>query len=387
MSAQLLPNLVLFGRLLRAVGMDVNPGRMIDLVDSLEFIEIGHREDFFHAARCLLVHDREDLPLFDLAFELFWRKPVSAWPEGTAANVVVRGRTRRPRMVLPTLGEESRRANRPAGPSDGEAEQTLIEANRTYSSREVLRHKDFAELTAAELAAVKKLIRDLDIRLGERRTRRLRPGERRAYFDLRRSIRQSLQTEGEFLQIARREPKTRPRPIVVIADISGSMERYTRLLLHFVFGLARHRRQSVEAFVFSTRLTRITHQLRAKDIDTAISEVARSVHDWSGGTRIGEALKTFNYTWGRRVLSFGAVVLVISDGWDRGDIALLDREMDRLHRSCHRLVWLNPLLGAADYEPLTLGIKAALPHVDHFLPVHNLASLEDLGARLAGLKL
>ncbi len=188
-----------------------------------------------------------------------------------------------------------------------------------------------------------------------------------------------------MLTLARRERKTKPRPLVVIADISGSMERYTRLLLHFIYGLAQSRSLPVEAFVFSTRLTRITRQLRQKDIDQSLEDVSGVVHDWAGGTRIGEAIKTFNYDWGRRVLGRGAVVLIISDGWDRGDIDLLDLEMARLQRSCHRTIWLNPLLGSPGYEPLTRGMQAALPHVDAFLPVHNLASLEDLAAHLQAI--
>jgi hypothetical protein len=184
---------------------------------------------------------------------------------------------------------------------------------------------------------------------------------------------------------ATRGPKTKPRPLVVIADISGSMERYTRLLLHFLYSLTAGLDQRVETFLFGTRLTRITRQLEHKDIETALREVSGAVNDWAGGTRIGDCLHRFNFDWGRRVLGRGAVVLVISDGWDRGDPELLRAEMARLTRSCHRLIWLNPLLGAPDYEPLTRGIQAALPYIDDFLPVHNLASLEDLAMRLAAL--
>jgi uncharacterized protein with von Willebrand factor type A (vWA) domain len=180
-----------------------------------------------------------------------------------------------------------------------------------------------------------------------------------------------------------RKKKDKPRPLVVIADISGSMERYTRLLLHFIYGLSEGLDEVVEAFVFSTRLTHITRQLRNKDVDQAMHQISRSVPDWSGGTRIGEAFKRFNFDWGRRVLGRGAVVLVISDGWDRGEPELLGQEIARLQRSCYRLIWLNPLLGSPRYEPLTRGIQAAMPYIDDFLPVHNLASLEDLAAYLA----
>jgi uncharacterized protein with von Willebrand factor type A (vWA) domain len=204
-------------------------------------------------------------------------------------------------------------------------------------------------------------------------------------LDLRRTLRRSLRAGGEIFSWSYRETKLKPRPLVIIADISGSMERYTRVLLHFIYGMKGALSQRVEAFVFSTRLTRITRQLQIRDLDLALKNVGELVHDWAGGTRIGESLKYFNFEWGRRVLGHGAVVLIISDGWDRGDIEMLNREMARLKRNCHRVIWLNPLLGAPDYEPLTRGIQAALPHIDNFLPVHNLASLEDLVIQLANL--
>jgi uncharacterized protein with von Willebrand factor type A (vWA) domain len=187
------------------------------------------------------------------------------------------------------------------------------------------------------------------------------------------------------MEWAQRKPKYRARPLVIIADVSGSMERYTRLLLQFIYSLSAGLDRSLEAFVFSTRLTRITRQLQDHDVARAMKEVAMAVEDWSGGTRIGEALKTFNYDWARRVLGRGAVVLLISDGWDRGEPALLSHEIARLQRSCHRLIWLNPLLGSPDYEPLTRGMQAALPYVDDFLPVHNLVSLEELAQHLSWL--
>jgi hypothetical protein len=245
----------------------------------------------------------------------------------------------------------------------------------------MLRQKDFGELSDDELQEVKELMTKLTWRLGERRSRRWRPGKARQ-VDFRRTLRRSMRNEGELLELARRQHKMRPRPLVVIADISGSMERYTRLLLHFIYALRISMDSRVEAFVFGTRLTRITRQLRSRDVEHTLKEIARSVPDWSGGTRMGQGLKTFNYEWARRVLGHRAVVLLISDGWDRGDIGVLRREMARLQRSSHRLIWLNPLLGSAEYEPLTRGIQAALPYVDDFLPVHNLASLEELANKL-----
>ena len=353
----------------------------MDLVSALDQIEIGRKADFYFAARTLLVHEREHLALFDKAFELFWRKPAEEWNVDWPGTAQPR-RGSRPIVTPPPLEKSTPQAEDSTSASSQEL--TVIEVTRTYSGRELLRHKDFAEMSAEESEAVKQMMAHLLWKVSERRTRRKRPGKGQ-WIDLRRTLRRSLRSEGEILRWSYREPKLKPRPLVVIADISGSMERYTRLLLHFIYGMKSALDQPVEAFVFSTRLTRITRPLQIRDLDLALKNVGRLVGDWAGGTRIGESLKTFNFAWGRRVLARGAVVLIISDGWDRGDVELLKREMARLRRNCHRLIWLNPLLGAPDYEPLTRGILAALPHVHDFLPVHNLASLEDLADRLTDL--
>ncbi len=381
MSGQFLHNLLLFGRVLRGLGLDINPGRMTDLVSALEQIDIGRKIDFFYAARTLLVRDHEDLPLFDEAFERFWRKPTEGW-DVQWQGLTRRRKPSRPVVTHPPL-KEAVPSNNDSNSTSGE-ELSIIEVTRTYSDRELLRHKNFAEMNAEEAEAVRQMMAQLLWKVSERRTRRKQPGKGHL-IDLRRTLRRSLRSEGEIFRWSYREPKWKPRPLVVIADISGSMERYTRLLLHFIYGMKSALHQPLEAFVFSTRLTRITRPLQNRDLDLALNNVGQLVHDWAGGTRIGESLKTFNFEWGRRVLSRGAVVLIISDGWDRGDVALLEREMARLKRNCHRLIWLNPLLGAPDYEPLTRGIQAALPHIHDFLPVHNLESLEDLAERLADL--
>ena len=381
MNGQFLHNLLLFGRVLRKLGLDINPGRMMDLVSALDHIEIGRKSDFYYAARTLLVHEREDLALFDEAFELFWRKPAESWDLGAWQSFTRPRRKPGPIITHPPL----EKAVPPADDSSTSSQElTMIEVTRTYSDRELLRTKNFAEMNAEESEAVKRMMANLLWNVSERRTRRKRPGKGHL-IDLRRTLRRSLRSEGEILRWSYREPKRKPRPLVVIADISGSMERYTRLLLHFIYGMKAALSQPVEAFVFSTRLTRITRPLQIRDLDLALKNVGLLVHDWAGGTRIGESLKAFNFEWGRRVLGRGAVVLIISDGWDRGDVELLKREMSRLKRNCYRLIWLNPLLGAPDYEPLTRGIQAALPHIHDFLPVHNLASLEDLANRLADL--
>ncbi len=385
MSGQLLGNLLLFGRVLRGVGLDVNPGRMIDLVDALCYVPISRKGDFQHALRSLLVHRREDIPLFDEAFEIFWRKPSRGSTELDLRAMGEKRRLRRPDFAPPALRNRSRDPmEQGARQMPVEKEQAPLPATLTYSAREALRQKDFAELTGEELDAVKELMRKIAWRLGERRTRRRRPGGG-GLLDLRRTLRRNLRYGGELLDWARREQKRKPRPLVILADISGSMESYTRLLLLFIYGLAEGLDRKAEAFLFSTRLTRITRELAGRDVDRALQEVSRAVPDWSGGTRIGEALKAFNFHWGRRVLSRGAVAILISDGWDCGEVELLREEIARLQRSSHRLIWLNPLLGSPQYQPLTRGMETALPYIDDFLPVHNLASLEDLAEHLASL--
>ncbi len=381
-GGQLLHNLLLFGRVLRGLGLDVNPGRMMDLVKALGEVEVGRRDDFYFASRSLLVHREEDLPLFDQAFNHFWRPPSEGWLSGL---MVMGARQRqRLRVVPPPLRPPSHSPDGQDGQDAAKDEPPVLEVTRTYSPSEALRHKDFSQLTAEEYAEIKALIAHLTWEIDKRRTRRRKPG-RGPQFDFRRTLRRNLKYGGHLLEWSYRDRKYKPRPLVVLADVSGSMERYTRLLLHFVYGLTFGLGQPVESFVFGTRLTRITRHLLYEDVEQALREVSGAVQDWAGGTRIGESLKAFNFVWGRRVLGRGAVVLVISDGWDRGEPDLLAREMARLQRSCHRLIWLNPLLGSPEYEPLTRGIQAALPYVDDFLPVHNLASLEELADKLAAL--
>lgn len=384
MSGQFLHNFLIFGRLLRGLGLDINPGRMIDLVQALDLIEIGRKEDFYHTTRSLLVHKREDIPLFDQAFELYWHRPADAWGDLDLSTLIKKQDG--VQFIHPLL-EQSDELPQKDGDSEGyeSGGDVVIEITKTYSAKDVLRKKDFADLSNAEIESVKNMMQQLTLQMGERRTRRKRAGNGPS-IDLRRTFRKSYMYGGEVLTWARREVRFKPRPLVIIADISGSMERYTRLLLHFIYGLAQSLNQPVDAFVFSTRLTRITKQLRNRDIGQALTGVSQAVQDWGGGTRTGEALKEFNFCWGRRVLGRRAVVLIISDGWDRGDMDLLEREIARLQRSCYRLIWLNPLLGSPTYEPLTRGMQTVLPYTDDFLPVHNLASLEDLAGHLAALE-
>jgi uncharacterized protein with von Willebrand factor type A (vWA) domain len=375
-SGHLIQHVLAFTHLLRAMGVDVSPGQALELVRALDYVPITKREDFRSAARATLIRRREDLPLFDTAFAFYWRMS----PSDPLALAI-------PMIKVPArplrLPRRPRDDNAPNDPSQTEEEET-IEFLISYSASEALRTKDFGTFTWEEVEACKALLKDLLWRVEPRKTRRKRPSRRDRQIDMRRVLRRSLRYGGEPIELTWREVRTRQRPLVVLCDISGSMDRYSRILLQFVHTISNGLRD-VETFVFGTRLTRITRLLRERDIDDAIDLVSKQVHDWAGGTRIGDTLKTFNYTWGRRVLGHGAIVLLISDGWDRGEPELLGREMARLQRSCHRLIWLNPLLGGRDYQPLTQGMQASLPYVDDFLPIHNLLSLEQLGKHMSSL--
>ena len=376
-GGKLLHNLLLFGRACRALGMDVTPNRMMEVAQALEHIDLGSRDDFYYTLRIFMTHDPRDYPLFDEAFNRFWRRPTEGW-NTLDLNEIDTQRLRRKTQVVPPGSKASA----------GENERTSFDPDftsvlATYSTQENLRDKDFAEMTPEELAIAQQVMARLPGALGLRRTRRFKPGKGQS-LDLRRALRHNLRHQGEILTLPTRIRKIKPRPVVLICDISGSMERYTRVLLHFMHTLT-HGMARVESFVFGTRLTRITHPIRHKSVDQALNEVGASVNEWGGGTMTGAVLRTFNYRWSRRVLGQGAVVLLITDGWDRGDIDLLQQEVARLQRSCYRLIWLNPLLDLPEYEPLTRGAQALLPHVDDFLPLRNLANLEAIVKALQNL--
>lgn len=377
-QGHLLRNIVIFGRLLREVGVEVTPTQIVAVVEALKYVNLTSRQDVRNAARTVLISHSQHYALFDQAFELFWQaRKTNQLQQMNVGRPIAIPRKKPPQQIVVLLAEEAH----------GEAEESkepLVDRVYTYSEQEVLRHKDFAKLLPEELVEVNRLMQAMTWRLEQRRTRRRMRAKQGQYLDMRRTMRHNLRYGGEMLELSWQGRKLKRRPLVIIADMSGSMERYARVLLKFIYVISNGLEQ-VESFVFSTRLTRLTLHLRHRDIDTALDEAMSVVQDWGGGTRIGESLKTFNYDWARRVLGQGAVVLVISDGWDRGEVTLLDKEMKRLHLSCHRLIWLNPLLGYANYEPLTRGIQAALPHIDHFLPVHNLVSLEQLGKLLETL--
>jgi uncharacterized protein with von Willebrand factor type A (vWA) domain len=319
------------------------------------------------------VHRHDDVGRFDTAFDLFFRAQASA-----AAALMLSHELERASAELPSGHGVA------AVPLDADAAMPpgAERAVGIYSASALSRTKDFADFTPAELERARRLLLHLPWRLGRRRTRRWERSSSAA-IDLRPTLRQSL-TRGEIIQLTYRKRHAAPRPLIVIGDVSGSMERYSRILLHFVFGLA-HSARHVEAFVFSTTLTRISRRIAERRASRELTRIVREVSDWGGGTRIGDSMRQFNTQWARRVMRHGPVVLMVSDGWDRGDPAVLAREVARVRRSCRRLIWLNPLLGSPGYEPLTRGMQAALPFVDDFLPVHNIASLQQLALRLEQL--
>ena len=369
-------NLLHFGRLLRHAGVDTRAGRMLEVAEALSHVRIERRDDFYHTLQTLLVARPQDLPAFDAAFRLFWRVPRAA-----SGRSEPPANDRRRKTVPPNT--EGPPADAPGGGED-EPDEIVLQAEQvaamSYSARQVSRTKDFAAFSDTEVAQARAMMANLDWELGTRTTRRWTPGHGAA-VDVRRAIRHNLRFGGELVTLPRRIRRVRTRPLVLLCDVSGSMERYSRMLLHFVHTLSGGL-DRVESFLFSTTLTRVTRQLARRGVDEVVPTLPREVPDWAGGTRIGEALGRFNVTWARRVMGHAPVVLLISDGWDRGDPLQLSHEMARLQRCCHRLVWLNPLLGSPRYRPLTRGMQAALPWIDDFLPVHNLASLEALASHL-----
>jgi uncharacterized protein with von Willebrand factor type A (vWA) domain len=371
-------NLLVFGRVLRQVGIDVHVGRLLDVMEALQHVDLGSREQVYHACRGLLVYRADQIPLFDRAFDAFWLgrtrvgAPGSHRPGDTSHHdagpaeqgPAYTGASRQPADSERFVGAPDAGAHE--GPSAGDVD--------------LLFDKDFSEFTSDEIALARAALDRLVWSPGERRTRRWVAGHG-SKIDLRRAFAKSLRTGGDVVDLPRRRRRTRTRSLVLLCDVSGSMERYSRMLLHFVHALSRRHRR-VEVFLFSTRLTRITVQLRGRWLDQAITAVARAVPGWSGGTHIGGAVAEFHRQWARRILRGGPVVLLISDGWERGDPTELRGQVAWLQRSCHRLIWLNPLIGTIGYSPLTRGLQAALPFVDDFLPVRTLSNLADLALHL-----
>jgi uncharacterized protein len=370
-------NLVVFGRLLRRIGFEVPVGRILDLTEALTHVDLNARDEVFHTCRALLVQRHDQLAAFDNAFDAFWRDHSNPFAmQGTSV-----------RDARTTAAKASAAAGLlppdESAPEEGADDQSPEAVLQTWSEVGGLAHKDFAEFSPEEMARARVALERLVWIPGERRTRRWVRG-RGPRIDLRRALMRSLRTGGEVVQLPTRRRRMRPRPLVLLCDVSGSMERYSRMLLHFAHGMAR-RHGRLEVFLFATGLTRITKQIRLRRLQEAVVAVSEVVPDWSGGTRIGPALRQFHQQWARRVLHQAPVVLLISDGWDRGDPDMLRDQVARLQRSCHRLIWLNPLIGTIDYAPLTRGLQAALPYVDDFLAARTLADLTDLAVHLGAV--
>jgi len=375
-------NIVYFARTLRKAGMRVGPASVVDAIDAVITTGIGTRDDFYWTLHAVLVTRHEDHPVFDEAFRLFWKsreliEKLLAMFSPVAPDTREKEKPRAAEnRVSQAMFEGHQKRQQPE-----EVPEIEIDARLTTSGNEILRAKDFAQMSATELDEAKRAIANLRLPFDMVKTRRFRPDPRGGRVDPRATMRSALRTGGDLILPNFREAREIHPPLVVLADVSGSMSQYSRIFLHFLHALLEKRRR-VHTFVFGTRLTNLTRQLRNRDPDQALSDAAATVRDWSGGTRIGETLHEFNRLWSRRVLSQGAVVMLITDGLERDDVSMLEIEIERLHKSCRRLIWLNPLLRFDGFEARARGVKAMLPHVDEFRPVHNLEALADLCAAL-----
>ena len=372
--------ITVFGRFLRQAGWHVGTGEIMSAIEASSKIDPSNRYDFRDSLKACFITNHKLIPLFDQLFDLYWRNPDKI--ENVSDILRRLHRSRSNDAGSPTVKDQVKElySKRVEGFKDKKDDKEVEEGEFDvflYSPQEILREKRFDAYTAEEYDEAKKFISRWTLEFGERKLRRLEKGRSPYRLNIRDTIRKNIFPTQDFIQLDWKDRKTKQRPLVVLTDISGSMDHYSRILLHFIYTVHSVNKW-VEAFTFGTRLSRITHYLRKKDANDSLELINGSVKDWSGGTKIGETLETFNRIWARRVLSGGAIVLVISDGWDTGNIELLGKETDRLHRSCHRLVWLNPNLGYEDFKPLTQGLQAILPHVDDFLPIHNLNSLIDL---------
>jgi uncharacterized protein with von Willebrand factor type A (vWA) domain len=383
-SGRLPENVMHFARLLRAAGLRVGSDRVIDCVRALEIAGEHEfplrREDWYWTMSAVLLSRQEQRPIFDQAFRLFWRDPKLAERMMQLMLPQAYGRAGKPeqqqsqRLTDALFSQQQK--------DEQEAEKLELEARLTFSSREVLARMDFDTMSAAELVEAKKMLSRLRLPLPLIRTRRRKVSKNGKTVDLRATLRESMRDGGGMIPLVRAARVELHPPLVVLCDISGSMNPYSRMFLHFLHAITNDR-DRVTVFVFGTRLTNITRQLRHRDVDVAMARVADAIKDWSGGTRIGHSLREFNFKWGRRVLAQNACVLLVSDGLDREAGEGLGEEMERLAKSSHRLVWLNPLLRYEKFEARPAGVRAMLPHVDLFLPVHNLKSLVDLAKTLS----
>lgn len=384
--------ILVFCRRLRGANVGVTTANVLDLFQSLNYLDIAEKQSFYYAARAHLVSSREDLSAFDLLFQEFWGSspppaellenlPVPAQKDetGKEASVPTKGEGGRPGGELKTTREERGGREEGAGTTtESHASFFLPPSPLGYSPLETLATKDFGELEPEEAAWIQRHLHRVVPRLFTLRSRRKSGHFRGAELDLRKTLRRSLKHGGQVTRLFRRQRKIKKNQLLLLCDVSGSMDAYSRFLIQFIHTM-QSRLSRVETWVFSTRITRVTEFLKASDLSQALAKISKKVTDWSGGTNIGGCLSVFNRTVGRRFVSRRTVVIIISDGWDRGEVNLLAQEMQRLKRNAYKIIWLNPLLGLPNYRPVNKGMAAALPYVDYFLPAHNLESLIALG--------
>ena len=381
-DGKLAENVMHFARVLRAAGLPVGPGRVLEAIRAVEIVGLDRREDFYWTLFSVFVNRQDQRELFDQAFHIFWRNPkiLERMLELLLPKVSIESDEDDPQDPMSRRLAEALNQGGDDGREQQE-EKVEFDAAFTYSERELLQQMDFEAMSADEVAKARDAIARMRLPIVEVPIRRRKPDPRGQLVDMRATLRAALRS-ADSIPLRRRSPRRRHPPLVVLCDISGSMSRYSRMFLHFMHAITNDR-DRVHTFVFGTRLTNITRHLRQKDVDIALGQIAEAVQDWSGGTRIGACLKDFNANWSRRVMGQGPIVLMISDGLDRDAGEGLNREIERLHKSCRRLIWLNPLLRYEGFQPKSRGVKAMLPHVDEFRTVHNLNSLADLAASLS----
>ena len=373
-------NIMHFGRVLRRAGLPIGPGQVLAALNAVEAVGLGSRDDFYWTLHAVFVNRRDQRDLFDQAFHIFWRNPdilermmQIMLPDAGGAQQSAEDAEEISRRLAEALNP-----NQDGGDDNEEGEEEItFDATLTWSAGEVLGDKDFEKMSSEEIRDALDAIRRMRLPIMEVPTRRFRAHPSGGRIDMRRSLRAALRSGSDYIPLMKRKRRTRHPPLVIICDISGSMERYSRMMLHFMHAITNDR-DRVHTFLFGTRLTNVTRYLRYKDVDAALERVGEAVVDWSGGTRIGHSVHEFNQNWSRRVLTQGAVTVLISDGLDRDEGTGLALEMERLHKSCRRLIWLNPLLRYEGFEPKSVGIRAILPHVDEFRTIHNLDSMRDL---------
>jgi uncharacterized protein with von Willebrand factor type A (vWA) domain len=376
-----LPNMMAFGRVLKQLGIKIGLSQVIDAARATELVDLSARRDFRALLRANLVSQKEDFPAFDMAFDCFWR-------EQTYERV--------PMETLDIEGTPTENNAQEGGDEEGGVEEVIAEslakeslpledldefAVPTFSPQEQLNRKDFSEMGVEESRAIARAILLIATKIATQISRRKKLGRRGVAVDPRWTMRKNMKYGGEIIDLVERKKRIKKTKVVLLCDVSGSMDCYSRFLIQFMYGL-QNELWGVETFVFSTSLSRITHLIRTKDIANALEKISGSILGWSGGTNIGRSLHTFNRNFAPSMVTHRTVIVIISDGWDRGDVSLLERQMQDLKRRCKKLIWLNPLLASENYEPLCKGMQAALPYIDLFLSVHNLNSLVALGRTL-----